>query len=65
MSLTISLGPSPKRKSFLAARDSMYIVELARKIADDCPSFQVLAQYGHHETEVIVIGGLSDDIELF
>jgi hypothetical protein len=66
MPVSITVAPSPKRQKQLKVPESQYLVALAAQIAEDHPHATVLARYGHHDDDLMVIRPQdADDVELF
>ncbi|CCG40415.1 hypothetical protein [Magnetospirillum molischianum] len=65
MTTLLTVAPSPSRTRPLVMGESVYLIELATRIADEEPEWRVVAKYGLGDEDVMFVSTASHDGELF
>ncbi|HLO76553.1 MAG TPA: hypothetical protein VK196_08870 [Magnetospirillum sp.] len=66
MPVSVTVGPSQRRHYDVKPHEATYLIELAAQIAQEFPMSKVVARYGCHVMDTMVLTtNAAEDVELF
>lgn len=66
MTVSVTVGPSQHRHYAVKPHEAAYLIGLAAQIAQEHPLCTVVARYGCHlEDTMVMTAKVDDDVELF